>query len=407
MRQLQFIRSLKVSQSSVATSSDIINAIAKPETVGNAEELAHYKSLNRAEFQALGNPPSIMSINSPPSVPIYVRKGSLLAVYGVGSSPVNSISSTLELLNPIKRFIFGGYSTSYQRIISTSPFSLLVSSKHRGFRFRTDDENKSFATLLLDGSSDWALLGRDSLQVFTGNALNINMYRIPKKVSKKLANSLQVPSDTLTGLRRWNKSGYTLVSGRGQVGIVGCGSLYNINLSASEEVLVNKNNLLAVSVNGPYDLQNCVARYSFSPIDNKLETPSPSEKTTKTIINRFRFNSAGLNKYLGVLTDFFKNLMNFTKTVKNNSFNTYLGNQDFVKVVGPRNILLLSSTPSYTMKGYVEPTERLIQQKTGVNEIERKSADYLNTVTIQPGKGAVFESTPDFHESVKKFERKS
>ena len=82
-----------------------------------------------------------------------------------------------------------------------------------------------------------------------------------------------------TGLFSWKKLGYTLLSGRGKVGLVGNGSssgygssIYNINLNQNEEILINKNNLLGITVNGPYDLQNCIVKYEFPIINNANPT---------------------------------------------------------------------------------------------------------------------------------------
>ena len=43
---------------------------------------------------------------------------------------------------------------------------------------------KLFVNLVLDGTTDWAILDKSALQVYTGNSLSITMHKLPKFISK-------------------------------------------------------------------------------------------------------------------------------------------------------------------------------------------------------------------------------
>ncbi|CUM45012.1 Altered inheritance of mitochondria protein 24, mitochondrial [Debaryomyces fabryi] len=401
-KQLQFIRSLIISQPPTVALPNQSSNTSKIENI-QGNDLPNKRTLNDPEFQSLGQPASVLAINSPPSVPIYIRKNSLLSIYGINNSFMNSIKGLVEFINPIKKFIYGGYVSKYQKIISTVPFSLLVSSSSKNL-WRTNKQ-KSFATLLLDGTNDWAVLNNTALQAYTGGTLNVSMFRIPRNISKSLANSLKITNATETGLFRWNNLGYALLTGRGQVGLVGNGAIYNINLKENEEVLINRKNLLSISVNGPYDLQNCIIKYSF-PISKPVIDTAISQKEVPLQLNKDEITpSSKFNYYWDIFKGYSSHLINLFRRSKNSTYNFLVGNEDFVRVIGPRNILLQSNSASlHSRSSYEFSTPSILNIKAN---IEQKSSDFLNYVTIEPGKGAVFKSTPNFKESVQKIEKKS
>ncbi|ODV77018.1 uncharacterized protein CANTADRAFT_43262, partial [Suhomyces tanzawaensis NRRL Y-17324] len=383
------------------------------DSIKDVEQLISNKALETAEFKPLGNPQSVLSISSPASVPVYVRRGSLLSIYGTGAnSSVSSVRSTLEFLSPVRRLLYGGYASAYQKLISTSPFSILVSSSSRTFSLLKSSDNKSFVNLILDGSNDWAILNKSALQVYTGNSLIISLHTLPKVISRKLLKTLGLKGTQNTGLFKWTHSGYTLLSGRGQAGLVGNGSIYNVNLAKNEELLVNKKNLLGVTVNGPFDLSNCVHKYSF-PVAPVTEAPVASISITN-IHNRPVSALAKVKLYGRAIGSYLAKIGQFFRLGKGYTYNFLVGNQDFIKVIGPRSLLLQSSTghqhvgrgrrPPRSGSGVPATTEVVVDEVEVVPE--RTSADYLNYVTVQPGKGVVFESTPDFKETVKALEKK-
>ncbi|KAK6201157.1 altered inheritance of mitochondria protein 24, mitochondrial [Scheffersomyces amazonensis] len=396
---------------STVSGSKLSNTTTDNSNIKDVEQLQSIKTLETAEFKALGSPQSILSINSPPSVPVFVRRGSLLSIYGFNSSSsISTVTSNLEIIDPIKRLFYGGYVSSYQKLISTTPFSLLVSSISRNFTLFKKSENKTFASLLLDGSNDWAILSKDALQVYTGNSLNIGMYVLPSIISKRLSKILKT-TRTSTGLCKFSRSGYTLLTGRGQVGLVGNGTIYNINLQEDEELLINQQNLLGITVNGPYDLQNCIIKYSFP--TNDISTVGKTQVIKKkelSFVGTLKSNATGASKLrlLGSLFgNYFKTISSYFSYSKKSIYNTLVGNQNFVKVIGPRNILVQSNTSESAFlsqsKSSLPPPS---VDGTTFHKIKRTSSDYLSYVTIKPDRSTSFKSTPDFKESVEQLQKK-
>lgn len=169
--------------------------------------------------------------------------------------------------------------------------------------------------LILDGLNDWAILNKDAIQVYTGNSLSISVHSIPRYISKKLAKQLGTATTSgaatsgigglgsvfglgkgtariETGLRSlWNR-GYTLLSGRGQVGLVGNGGIYQLDVGEQEEILINKRAILAITVNGPFDLENCVIKDTSTVSSQQSLPPSSSSllqlnaKSKKQVTNK-------------------------------------------------------------------------------------------------------------------------
>lgn len=404
-KQLRFVRRITVRQTLVIGDVGITEE-SKVAGVKDGRELASTQKLSEIEMEAVGRPPTVLSINVPPSVPIYLKKGSLLSIFGITEKNWHSITMKLHFANWFKRIIYGGYSFSYHRIVGTIPFSLLVSSKSRSLIWNQKGQ-KSFVTLALDGTKDWAILNRSSLQVFTGGTLNVTMHRTPKYVNKTIAASFQLPSKPLTGLHSWNHCGFTMLSGRGQAGLVGEGSIYHIALKEGENVFVNKHNLLALSVNGQTDLANCVVKYSFAGKDVSEESTvnilSSDTKNLSLDKKEDHYSPPGGFSYYWHLTKRYINAMvKYSSKVRGKFVNHFIGNQEFVKVVGPRSILLQSSVSE--LNSFLIPSTAT--GKVGATQ-SRKSSDYLNYVTIEKGKGAVFQSTPDFKETVSHIEKKN
>lgn len=418
--QLKFTRNISINQqqqqlSSNTTSSnnnateELTKTTTIPANIKEAEELANYRALETPEFTSLGSPPSVISINSPPSVPIYLRRGSLLSIYGIQEiSSIDSVRSSLEFPLFWKRFIYGGgFISGYQKLISTTPFSILVSSISR--KVFGKNTSKLFVNLILDGGTDWAVLNKDAIQVYAGNSLNLGIFKIPNYISKKLSRKLKVSSRSTTGLFSWFKMGYTLITGRGNVGLVGNGNIYNLNLNENEEILINKNNLLAITVNGPYDLPNCIIKYQF-PVKESV-TAKKQEIIQKPKL--LEPNAWGQIIYrVNQIGNWFKTIIKFVQKytigARETSYNYLVGNQEFIKIIGPRNLLLQSNVQN----SYIPPIRRSSSSSKVVNNTEpvlenkKSSNDYLSYVTIEPGKGAVFKSTPDFKETVQEIERK-
>ncbi|GME91720.1 unnamed protein product [[Candida] boidinii] len=69
-------------------------------------------------FQSIGTPQSTLSLSLPPSSPVYIKRGSLISLFGA-KDITNSISSTLEIHSPLRRLLYGNITSSYQKLMST------------------------------------------------------------------------------------------------------------------------------------------------------------------------------------------------------------------------------------------------------------------------------------------------
>lgn len=394
-RHLRHIRHVSVTPSSVVGSSSAGSTVTSPQNIQDAHELVDAKVLETARLQALGVPPTILSVDSPASVPLYIRRGSLLSIYGIGAD--SHVRNSLDIVNPIKHFLYGNYVSAYQKLVATSPFSVLVSSTARRILPLTSS-NKSFVSLNLDGTTDWAILDNEALHVYTGNSLNVSLHRLPYTVTRQLAKAKKLSFKTSTGLNKWNKFGFTLLSGRGQAGLVGKGTIYNVNLQENEEILVNKNNLLGISVNGPYDLGNCVVKYDApaSPQEQqaltpaRVETPSP----TGSVSDQIKY-------WVALSSQWVSSLKSALARLQPHHF--LVGTQQFVRVIGPRNLLLQANlTRQYDFGTSGSGTTEVAEPKSPDH---KDPQDYLNYVTIGSSGKARFESTPNFSQSVKAIEK--
>ncbi|KAI5966074.1 AIM24 [Candida margitis] len=453
-----------------ANNAALTKTITDSDNISQVTQLKPYQTLETAKFESLGTPPTILSIHSPPSVPIYLRRGSLLSMYGLKSSANttnfnininnnNSASGTLSstevtddgpvIRNTIeyphwwKRLILMGKFQSFQNIISTIPISLLISSKNKSNNRATSDS--SFVSLILDGSNDWAVLNNDAIQVYTGNSLSISLHNLPRYISKKFAKQLSGNNNTSrgtkveTGLKSWSNRGYTLLGGRGQVGLVGNGGIYQLDVDEGEEILINKRAILAITVNGPFDLENCVVKDTsaisqqtlasvVASSDTKVSkqhiastspqaTTSPSPSTYRQIKSywlRISQSTKSVVSYLGRIYHQIKTKWTIYS----------LGTTDFVKINGPRNILIQSNynVPTTTTTTNTQKQSTLSNNSRSIQSISntrisaqpvfenpstRNSSDYLSYVTIEPERGAVFANTPNFKPTVDEIERKS
>ncbi|CAK9437891.1 uncharacterized protein LODBEIA_P22690 [Lodderomyces beijingensis] len=442
-------RSISISHASIPNSLHSIKGKIDPDDIVNlnktstdpiniqpVESLASYQSLEFAKLNALGTPPTILSVHLPPSVPIYLRRGSLLSIYGIQShkssssgglsttAAASTIRNTLEFPLWWDRFAFnGGKVLGYQKLVSTVPISTLVSSKNNS----KSNSEKSFVSLVLDGSTDWAILNKDAIQAYTGNSLSVSMHKFPKRVSRSLARDLKI-SRKGTGLRSFLHRGYTLLSGRGQVGVVGNGGVYQLELVENEEILIRKSAILGITVNGPFDIENCILENGSFGSNNDLEPKNAdkpkqvdveaetSTQSSPTLVSPSAWeqivvqtkNFAYWSRVAWART---KALFS-TMTAKTNAF--LLGNDDFVKVFGPRNLLIQSGTRELRRGvlgriGESKPRETVVNEKLLVH-VEPKTSqgeaaaytpgDYLSYVTIDPEKGATFQNTPNFKDSI-------
>lgn len=388
-----------------ATAADSVTAAADSVTAARIEEPVVWTLLPlslllplTAAMEVLNLPATVVSVRVPPSYPVHIRRGSLLSLYGHDNA-LAAVRSSVEAVSPLRALLLGARVFQYQKLVATKPFLMLVLSVALSYWVRRD-ANRSFATLDLDGQTDWAVLPRDALQVYAGPSLSINVHTLPRYILRRLAQQFQLPRTTPTGLFRWTLPGFTLLSGRGKAGLVAQGSIYQMQLKEGEQVLLNRNHLVALTTNGSHDLHNAVLRYLLAPAPETAvvaaATSALQRWTHLLLATAWTYAKSG-----------WAAATSLKRSLLQTAYSFLAGSRDYVKVVGPRTLLLQTSHSSRSRHGRTETLrlhllEAVIATQAATNK--RTSADYLNYVTVTP-RGAVFESTPDFRESVEKIKK--
>lgn len=353
----------------------------------DVERLPSIRLSESVRLKALGTPATIVAVTLPPSIPLYVRRNSLISILGSSSL----VSSRIRLFNPFKSLYLDGSVKLFEEFISTETSSFLVSSQVKKSipRIFRNSSPKSFATLKLDGENDWAILKNEALQVYGGLAISVSKRKIPRRISRNLARTLSLLRRELTGLSSLVNRGFTYLSGRGVAGLVGSGLVVAITVDENDDILINLDNLLAVSINGPQDLQNCaVSRVSRLP----REKPILMTKSLRSI--RSFQDAIDTLKIFG--SCIIKLLAWFTMSLRL----WFLGRHKFILIIGPRTVFLQTASS----KNYYELNSEFFI--TNADEIhDAKSGDtsrnYLNLVTLDGDQKPRIRSTDSFVKSNK------
>lgn len=371
------------------------NLVSNKYNLRNIEELPNLKSMGALKMEAIGNPPSAMSIGLPPSLPIYLRRHSILAIQG-DSLHITITNVTVHFL---KRLLYGNFVSKFQKLVGTEPISLIVTSTPLTWlsSIVRNTTTKSFASVALDGACDWAILKPDALHLYAGPSVNVGIHALPRRISRQLARHLGTRGKESTGLFRWTRAGYTFVSGRGTIGIAGNGVIYALQIAEGDELSINRDNLVGLSVNGPHDLQNCVIQYSH-PVSEEVRKESQADFTQPRVVSVRSWHDLVINSknLYWMLRGFFDNLR--SKVSRH-----HVGDVNFVRVIGPRSILMQSggSNQSFESSYKLGSPERA----KPTAQMDRSPADYLNVVTIDASGNPSIQSTADFNDRVAEFQK--
>ncbi|KAF2402641.1 hypothetical protein EJ06DRAFT_528736 [Trichodelitschia bisporula] len=245
-----------------------------------------------ARFEVLGAPFSLLSVSLSASQNLYTRRGTLVSVSGKAENTV----STLSVLSPFTRGVLG-VPFLYQRITSTSPITALIATKSPA---------TSFATVHLDGRVDWILAQRSALLAWTGHGLTVR-----PSINPKLS------------IAHWGNS---YISGRGLIGLVGKGQIYQISLKAGEEYVVHPSHVVAYS-----KTQQPPVPYRFMSSTFRFQIPSLSPVLPNT---RF-FNELRKSQGWKVAADLLFKLRTWARR-------SIWGDRLFLHFQGPTTVLLQS-----------------------------------------------------------------
>lgn len=349
------------------------------------ERLPSIKTSDDILVNILGNPPSMATIAIPPSIPINIRKNSLVMVQG----NLPRLRSKVRALFPFKSFLFDGRVQLYEEITSTEPTSLIVSAQTCSMfqRYVGKSSQRSFASLELNGVTDWAILQKDALQVYGGPSLVVGKHKTPKNISRAFARTLGLSGRPRTGLSTLGSRGFTFIGGRGVAALAGHGQVFAIKVKENEEILINKHNLLSISVNGPHDLENCVVgRQDSQPSITVQKVKRPSMLPIRSFKD--------LTTNLRSISEFISSIW---QLVRMKSKDLILGNSNFVNIWGPRTILLQSEASGF-YRNLKRETLIVSASRTPDHTPEEtlELKDYLNIVTCRPESKPTIESRLSF-----------
>ncbi|QPG73151.1 hypothetical protein FOA43_000457 [Brettanomyces nanus] len=293
-------------------------------------------------METLGNPKSTLSLTIPPSVPVYVKRGSLISIFMAdsGANLDTAVTSTLRINQPIRRFLYGGFTSTYQRLLSTVSLNLMISAYSKGgplssFMFSTKAQStKTFCNIAMDGTMDWALLDPKSLHVYTGNNLLVTSQMLPKKTNgkKKLD----------TGLYSLFQSGYTLLTGRGYVSLVGSGSIFKLGLARDEEIYIKQANLLATTIKDVSELSS--GYFIGKNIDNKTFAKSVKVKAKKEVgLGELETTKSRLS-WFGAFKSMLVKVLSILASSQARVSKLVAFNGRYIKVKGPRTLLIQTSS---------------------------------------------------------------
>lgn len=276
-----------------------------------------------------------------PSLPIHIHHSKILSIK---TPSISKINTRIQYTNPVLSTLYGALNNKFRKFESVVNAEFLVAGHI----------NK----LTLNGLIDWAILPRNGVVGYSGVALIRQLVRLPWR----------------SGLSGFKKLGYVHFSGRGDVYIDSGREIYIVNLEGGEEVVVRKDGIVGVSVNGE-ELGSCCQSVKFG---EHVNEDTKSENELKDLF----WNG------IGVLKKSWKWVVNS------------IGRDDFIKIQGPRTLILTSDVKT----GFQF-------NKNDVDDIEitekqiKKSHDYLSYATVRDGK-VTFENTPDFQKTVDQIVRK-
>ncbi|KAL8797594.1 MAG: hypothetical protein Q9195_000411 [Heterodermia aff. obscurata] len=191
-----------------------------------------------ATFDILASPDPLLSVSLSPSQNLYTRRGTLVGASG----NVENAISTLSMLEPVTR-AFLRIPFLYQKVVSTSPITALISTK---------STSTALAVVHLDGSLDWMLAGK-ALLAWTGQTLSVR-----PTLNRRMS------------LAHWGSSE---VTGRGLLALTGRGSICQLVLKTGEDYVAHPSNIVAYTLNAtppsPYRFKSSTLRFQIPRLENR------------------------------------------------------------------------------------------------------------------------------------------
>ncbi|CUS21488.1 LAQU0S03e03730g1_1 [Lachancea quebecensis] len=348
-------------------------------------------NIQNTQFRVLGQPPTLCSIRVPASVSLYVRRGCLVSLHGVGEH--NAVAISQEWMGLAWNLAkYGSWrSALFHQLVAPRAFSALAAPNVNGGKMASwfGVSARQFRTLCLldlDGTQDWCVIGKHSLIAYEGNtSLRIQRSSIwPSWLRLKQGESA-LPST------------YQLIQGRGNALLSGAGSVYTIELpNEGEELVLKGEHLLAISGRTPRDIIEAVTEYRFptASVPPVSETSSPTVHSSKPTSSSSAFVAA------------LSSSIQATVSWLRHAYTTYInGSTKYLRIRGPRFLLVQSAHNAFmpaTSPSAVHPPSSPVSLKASTSTTNSK--DYLSYVTVGKDASVSFQSTPNFSKKVEEIE---
>lgn len=302
----------------------------------------HGPFAEKASFDVIGSPFSLLNARIPSKAVLYTRRGSLIGING----DVRHIGSTLSLFSSgvqgsIARALVGA-PFLYQKIQSSEAFTALIGTRATA---------TSFAVLELDGRFDWNIVTKHALLAWCGVTAQTR--------TQGLGPSLSRISTTLTG--------------RGSAVLAGNGQIYQIILQQGESYIINPANILVYAESCPEP-----QRVKLPTVQLSLPTRMPSLGKFLLKYEFFRVMSAQpawavAKRVWHAVGRSFRNLV--------------WGDQLLVRFEGPTTILVQSRTAArYSEERSPMELEPVVDsQKDDVQPVARTYSGSLKLASVENG----------------------
>lgn len=124
------VNTLLYKKAAVPSSSETVSTNVSQWKPVKDDDIAIQLNKDEPSLQVLGEAQSTLSLTLPPSVPAYIRRGSLISVFASSRCKdiKSSVTSSLRVLQPFKRLFVRNLTPSYQRLQSLVPLNVLVSA---------------------------------------------------------------------------------------------------------------------------------------------------------------------------------------------------------------------------------------------------------------------------------------
>lgn len=254
-----------------------------------------------AEFAVVGQG-SIVQASVPASVVVSARRGALAGV--LSGDAISGLLSRFAIANSFLSRLLGRQPVILQRIVSTSPATLLLAAPR----------SQTLTVLEMDGSIDWAVAYPATVHAHAGDSLNV------------------IPRSAIAGLVHAVPFSHIAVQGRGVVALASPSQLVKISLEANESTLVQRSHLAAFSIDG----NAAGGKPRFVDLSFRL-APDPD---AHAILPRRSFGNPIVDRAVYTTVDGLKRGAQWLKrSIRRSAAGRY------VKIQGPCTILVTSQAP--------------------------------------------------------------